>query len=107
MAFKLHDFEQVQITVEALDVEGNPADVDISFFSSDPSVVEVQDNGDGSALLVASPGEGGLGTATITAVQTNEDGSTLEGALEVEVVAGDAVTINIIPGNIEAKPPQG
>ena len=71
VAFQLHDFEQVTLTVEALDAEGNPASVTTTFASSDETIVAITDNGDGSALAVASPGEGGLGTATITATVTD------------------------------------
>lgn len=105
MAFQLRDSEQVKVEIEALDSEGNPANVTTAFASSDPSIVAANDNGDGSALLVASPGEGGLGTATITATVTNtDDQSVLEGTFEVEVIAGDAVAVNFIPGTPEAKP---
>ena len=100
MAFQIHDFEQVVISAQALDSEGNPADVAIAFKSSDETVIAVTDNGDGTALLVASPGAGGLGTSVITATVTNDDGTTLEGSLEVEVVAGDAVIVNIVPGEV-------
>jgi hypothetical protein len=75
------------------------------FASSDPSIVAVTDNGDGSAVLVASPGEGGLGDATITATVTDiDDGGVLEGTFDVEVIAGDAVAVNFVPGAAEDKP---
>ena len=103
MAFQIHDYEQVSLTLEALDAEGNPADVIITWASSDEAVAVVADLGEGGALVTASPGEGGLGLATVTATVLNEDGTTLTGTFDVEVVAGDAVTVNIIPGVVGPK----
>lgn len=106
MAFQIHDFEQVTIKADQpLDSEGNPVDGAFAFASSDESVIGVTDNGDGSALCVASPGEGGLGTADVTATFTNAgDQTTIEGSVEFEVIAGDAVAVNISVGTPEAKP---
>jgi hypothetical protein len=104
VAFQLRDSEQVAIEVEALDSEQNPAAATTVLSSSDESIVQVNDNGDGTALVIASPGAGGLGTATITALTTQKStGDTLTGTFEVEVVAGDAVTVNIVPGTPEPK----
>lgn len=106
MAFQLHDFEQVTLTLEALDSEGNPAAVTTTWESSDPTVVAVTDNGDGSALAVASPGAGGLGVAMVTATVTDKsDGDVHTGTFEIEVVAGDAVSFNIVAGEPEPKNP--
>ena len=105
MAFQLHDFEQIPLSVEALDTEGNPAAVTIAWSSSDDTVVAVTDNGDGTALAVASPGEGGLGFASVMAsVTNNDDGTVLEGTFDIEVIAGDAVAVNIIAGAAVPKP---
>ena len=105
VAFQLHDFEQVPLSVEALDSEGNPATATIAFSSSDETVVGIQDNGDGTALAIASPGAGGLGTATVTATVTDtSDGNVITGTFDIEVVAGDATTVNFVPGTPEAKP---
>jgi uncharacterized protein YjdB len=104
MAFQLKDSQQLPLEVEALDAEGNAAAITVTFASSDESIVAITDNGDGSAMAVASPGAAGLGTATVTATATGTDGSSLEGSLEIEVIAGDAVSINILPGTPEDKP---
>ena len=105
MAFQLHDNEQVDVSVEALTSEGNPANVTTTWASSDQTVVSVRDSGNNSATITASPeATGGLGTATVTATVTDQsDGSTHESTLEVEVVAGDATVFNIIPGEISEK----
>lgn len=97
--FQLRDSQQVELTVEALDSEGNPASVDIAWASSNESIVALTDHGDGTATAVASPGAAGLGTSLITATVTDKsDGDIHEGVFEIEVVAGDAVTVNVTAG---------
>ena len=104
MAFQLHDDEQVTLTTEALDAEGNPAAASTVFTTSDESIVSLVDNGDGTAIATASPGAGGLGAATITAIVTDtSDGDQHVGTFDIEVVAGDAVTVNITAGTPEPK----
>jgi hypothetical protein len=104
VALQLHDSEQVSVVVEALDAEGNEAAATTTWESSDDTVASVRDTGAGSATITASPGAGGLGNATIRAIVTDtSDGDTHVGTLEVEVVAGDAVTVNIIPGEVMPK----
>jgi hypothetical protein len=104
VAFQLRDSEQVTLTVEALDSEGNTASASTTWTGSDDTIVAVTDNGDGSALIVASPGAGGLGSATVTATVTDtSDGDQHTGTFDVEVVAGDAVTVNILAGTPEEK----
>lgn len=101
MAFQLRDNQQVGLSVEALDSEGNPADATSAWSSSDPSVADV----DQSGLVTASPGAAGLGTATITATVTdNSDGDQHTGTFDVEVVGSDAVTVNITAGTPVDKP---
>jgi hypothetical protein len=104
VAFQLRDDQQVELTVEALDAEDNPAAATTTFASSDESIVSLRDNGDGTAIATASPGAAGLGTATVTATVTQtSSGDTLEGTFDIEVVAGDAVTVNVVAGTPEPK----
>jgi uncharacterized protein YjdB len=104
VAFQLHDFEQVTLFAEALDAEGNQAAATFTWSSSDDTIVSVRDTGDGTAVVTASPGTGGLGAATVTAMVTDtSDQDTHTGTWEVEVVAGDAVTVNITPGEVMPK----
>jgi hypothetical protein len=104
VAFQLRDDQQVELTVEALDAEDNPAAATTTFASSDESIVSLRDNGDGTAVATASPGAAGLGTATVTATVTQtSSGDTLEGTFDIEVVAGDAVTVNVVAGTPEPK----
>jgi hypothetical protein len=101
VVFQLRDSQQIQLAVEALDAEGNPAAATTTWTSSDDVVASVSADG----LVVASPGAGGLGTATITASVTDtSDGDVHEGTFEVEVVAGDVVIVNITAGAAEDKP---
>lgn len=104
VAFQIRDDQQVSLAVEALDVEGNPANVTTVWSSSDETVIAITDLGNGTALAVASPGADGLGTATVTADVTDvSDGDVHTGTFDIEVVAGDAVTVNIVPGTPEPK----
>jgi hypothetical protein len=104
VAFQLRDDKQVELTVEALDAEDNPAAATTTFASSDESIVSLRDNGDGTAIAIASPGAAGLGTATVTATVTQQSsGDTLEGTFDIEVVAGDAVTVNVVAGHARAE----
>lgn len=105
MSLQIRDSEQVALSVEALDSEGNEAAATVAWSSSDDSIVSITDLGLGRVLAVASPGSAGLGTATITATVTDtSDGDTHVGTLEIEVVAGDAVTVNVLAGDPEPKP---
>ena len=105
VAFQLRDDQQVSLAAVALDSEDNPAAATVAWASSDDTIVAVADTGNGTALAVASPGAAGLGAAAITATVTDlSDGDQLVGTFDVEVVAGDAVTVNITAGTPEPKP---
>ena len=110
MAFQLRDDQQVTLSVEALDAEGNSAGVTTRWTESGAvddagnPVIALTDNGDGSALVVASPSSGGLGFAMVTASVTDiSDGDVHAATFEIEVVAGDAVTFNVVAGAPEPK----
>lgn len=101
VAFQLRDSQQVQLSVEALDSEGNPAAATTTWRSDDDTIAAVDANG----LVTASPGAAGLGTTSIHAdVTDTSDGDVHTGDFEIEVVAGDAVTVNIVAGTPEPKP---
>jgi len=110
VTFQIRDDQQVTLSVEALDSEGNPAGVTTTWTESGAvddggnPVIQLTDNGDGSALVVASPSSGGLGFAMVTAsVTDNSDGDVHTATFEIEVVAGDAVTFNVVAGAPEPK----
>lgn len=69
-----------------------PDDAQGSFTSSDPNLVAVQDNGDGSARLTAASTSG---TAMLTATFTS-GGVQFTGELPVSVVDNLATRINIV-----------
>lgn len=96
--------QRVLLTARAQDAEGNPATfTGLSWASSDPAVVEVTDNGDGTAWAT-DPAGAGLGTATVTATAQDDIGETLTGVLDIEVVAADAAVFNIEAGTPEPRP---
>jgi hypothetical protein len=105
VAFQLRDDQQVELTVEALDAEDNPAAATTTFASSDESIVtRSTTTATAPRIATASPGAAGLGTATVTATVTQKSsGDTLEGTFDIEVVAGDAVTVNVVAGTPEPK----
>ena len=100
MALTLGDNQKVLLSVTAIDEEGNVASnpTNLVFSSSDESVVTVADNGDGSAVANA---EGPLGTVTITVDDTDPETPFTPGSLDIEVVATEAVGLNISAGTPE------
>jgi hypothetical protein len=103
VAFQLHDFEQVDLFAEALDLEGNPAGASYEWSSSDEGIVAIRDDGNGKATAIASPGAGGLGDAAVDVLVRDSNGNTFTGRWEVEVIPGDVVAVNIVPGTPAAK----
>lgn len=90
--------QQVALTVGYTDEVGNPVpapeEVTATFTVDDPTLINLTDNGDGTAVAAAV---GPLGTATVH-VSTTLNGQELTGDLAIVVVAGLAERINIIAG---------
>jgi hypothetical protein len=90
--------KQVPLSVTYTDEVGNavptPADAVVSFTVDDPTVINLTDNGDGTATAAAV---GVLGTATVHVVATL-DGDTVEGDLAIVVVAGLAERVTVVAG---------
>lgn len=86
---------QVTLSGEWTDEVGNPvdtpADAAVSFTVDDPTIINLTDNGDGTATAAAV---GALGTANVHADATG-GGLTLSGDLQIVVVAGLAERFNI------------
>lgn len=99
MAFMLQSGQQVELTASYQDRHGNPAEVESqTWSSSDETVLTVTDNGDGTATAAAA---GSLGTAQIQLsadARFGDEVNTITGILDVEVVASEAVTAVITPG---------
>jgi len=103
MAFVLKDGQKVRgVAANATDADGNPITdgPPAAWSSSDETLVTVApdaDAADGSQVVTTAPGPG-LGTATVTAVVTMPDGSSLTAVQDFQVVAGDEAFVNISVG---------
>lgn len=89
--------KKVTLAVTAQDEVGNPTEFDgtIVYAVDDPSIINLTDNGDGTAEAAAT---GALGAALLTAVATRADGREATAAFALNVVAGDAETFTISAG---------
>lgn len=99
MAFMLQSGQQVDLTATYQDAHGNPAQVESqTWSSSDDTVLTVDDHDDGTATATTT---GTLGTAQIQLTADARFGDEVHditGVLDVEVVAAEAVTAVITPG---------
>jgi hypothetical protein len=91
--------KQVTLSVEWTDELGNPVatpeGATAVFTVDDPTIINLTDNGDGTANAAAT---GTLGTANVHGDFT-ADGTTVTGDLQIVVVAGLAERANIIAGD--------
>jgi hypothetical protein len=89
---------QVTLTGQWTDEVGNPvdtpADATVTYTVDDPTIINLTDNGDGTAVAAAV---GALGTANVHADATGA-GQTVTGDLQIVVVAGLAERFNIAAG---------
>ena len=94
--------KKVTLTGTYTDEVGNPTDdpvgAAVTYTVDDPTIINLTDNGDGSA--VAGP----LGTANVHAEAT-VGGTTLTADLQIVVVAGDAERFAIVAGEPEEVTP--
>ena len=74
---------------------GNPATFTgtQTYESDNPALVNVTDNGDGSAVIAAVGGLGNLGVANVTYTATPATGEPIVRVDAINVIAGDAETI--------------
>ena len=90
--------KMVPLSIEWTDEVGNvvpaPSGATVVYTVDDPTVINLTDNGDGTATAAAV---GTLGTATVH-VEATADGVTLTGDLAIVVVAGLAERINVVAG---------
>lgn len=80
---------------------GTPADATATYTVDDPTIINLTDNGDGSAVAAAT---GTLGTANVH-VDATAGGTTLTGDLQIVVVAGDAERVAVVAGAPEEVTP--
>jgi hypothetical protein len=90
--------KQVPLSVQFTDEVGNPAeapaDAVVTYTVDDPSIINLTDNGDGTAVAAAV---GALGAATVH-VEATANGETVTGDLAIVVVAGLAERISVVAG---------
>jgi len=103
----LKDTEQVVLSVVPVDAKGNAAPVDgtPAWDSSDPTVAIVTPAADGLSATVAAAGPLGKAQISVTAdADLGEGIESIVGTLEIEVVAGKAVSLSIKTGTPEEIP---
>jgi hypothetical protein len=97
--------KKIPLSLEWTDEIGNPttapAGATVTYTVDDPTILNVVDNGDGTAEVAAT---GTLGAATVH-VEATADGTTVTGDLAVNVVAGLAERVNIVAGDPEEVTP--
>lgn len=97
--------KKVALSVAAEDEVGNPATFDgtYAYVVDDASIINLTDNGDGTAEAAAT---GALGVATVTATATKSDGTLAgQGVLAFQVIAGDVASFEVVAGAPEEVTP--
>jgi hypothetical protein len=98
MAYVLQIGQEADLTVEYQDAQGNTAQVESdNWTSSDDAVLTVNETGDGTATIAAVA----TGTAQVQLVadaRMGDDVNEIRAVLDVEVVAAEAVSATITPG---------
>jgi hypothetical protein len=104
----LPDNQKFTATISAKSAAGNPATLDesdnpITWESSDPNIVSVTPSSDRMSAEIAAAGPVGMAQITVRADADVDPGEIRElaGILEVEVISGEAVTIEVVPGPLE------
>lgn len=97
--------QKVTLTGTYTDEVGNPTDApvgsSVTYTVDDPTIINLTDNGDGTAVAAAV---GALGTANVHAEAT-ANGQTLTADLQIVVVAGLAERFSIVAGEPEEVTP--
>lgn len=88
-------------TDEVGNATATPADATVVYTVDDPTIIDLTDNGDGTAVVSAT---GTLGAATVH-MEATSAGVTLTGDALVTVVAGLAERVNIVFGEPEEVTP--
>ncbi len=96
---QLHDDEQVDVSVRALDAKGFEVDVDLSATVDDETVATVTEGADGHTFTVVAGNPG----STIVHVTTGD----LEATLAVDVVPGDVALVKLDVGEPTKQAPAG
>lgn len=100
MALILTDVQHVAISLEADDAAGNSVPFNFptppTWSSSDPTIVTVSPNADGSNADVVTTGK--LGDAQVSVTGTSASGDALTGLLDVTVATSKATTFKLVAG---------
>ena len=105
--YKLPGDRQVTASIAPVDAAGNPASIDGApvWNSADPTLFSVTAAADGLSAVIVPLGAAGTAQLSVSADADLGAGViTITGTLDIEVVGGQAVAINIVPGTVEPKP---
>lgn len=98
--------KKVPLTGRFKDEVGNPVEMpagaSVTYTVDDPTIINLTDNGDGTAVAAST---GTLGIAHVDGVADFGDGTEVTGRLEIVVVAGDAERFEIETGTPEEVTP--
>lgn len=101
-SFDLGTNSQVPLSTSSVDAAGNPVEgVGIVWSSSDPNVVTLEDQGDGTVIAVRAVKS--AGSVSITATVTDANGNSATGSLNLTVAdqgtgSGAISDVTIVPG---------
>lgn len=103
----LHADMKRALSVVVGDEFGNPTSFDgtISYVGDNPALINVTDNGDGTAVVAAVGGTGNLGTANLTYTIAPTVGDPIVRVEAVNVIAGGAETFTLVAGPEEEVTP--
>jgi hypothetical protein len=97
--------KKVPLSLSYTDEVGNPTETPVgataTYTVDDPTIINLTDNGDGTAVAAAT---GTLGTANVH-VDATVDGDEFDGDLQLVVVAGDTERVAIVAGPPEEVTP--
>jgi hypothetical protein len=109
MAFQLTDSQQVDVTFQAVDKKGNPAPIDPNsppvWATDNPNILALSPTPDGKTCTVKAVGV--LGTAKVQLTvdaDPSANVSNIIGILDVNVIGGSAVMVNLVPGTPTEQP---
>jgi hypothetical protein len=101
MATTITDTQKVELAVTFVDKRGNPSIIDGEpvWSSSNTDVATVEESDDGLSATVFAQGPTGHAQITVTAdSKLGDEVGDITGILELDVVAGEAVTATITAG---------
>lgn len=100
-SMNLRDDQNLPVSIQPVDKKGNAAPVDgvPAWLSSNTELVTVTASDDGLSATVSPVGPLGMATISVTADADLGAGVTeIAGSLDVTVISGGAVTVNIVAG---------